>query len=169
VRIRISHNFHILANFGKLLVCDDWLWQISVQYSKRWMMVAKKNQLKYFGLKSVFATFLRVQRHGELYCGSVKCWCAALPAGVQKRIPKFSWVSWIPSNQKICPNWKLMLSLHTFKPAEARTRRNLTIIGSGFFFFGRLMSLRQNILSAIKVMKGRVSTSKKDDEQQNDE
>ena len=36
-----------------------------------------------------------------------------------------------------------------------------------YIFFGRLTSLRQNIISAIKVMKGRVS--KKDDEDQNDD
>ena len=36
-----------------------------------------------------------------------------------------------------------------------------------YTFFGKLMSLQQNILSAIKVMKGR--TSKKDEEGQEDE
>ena len=39
-------------------------------------------------------------------------------------------VFWIPSNQKIRPHSKLILSLHTFRPARAhtRTRRKLTII-----------------------------------------
>jgi uncharacterized spore protein YtfJ len=59
--------------------------------------------------------------------------------------------------------------LHTFKPAEAHTRRNLTVIRlrSSYALFGKLTSLRQNILSAIKVMKGKAS--KNDEEEQEDE
>ena|SRR5882762_2331142 len=52
------------------------------------------------------------------------------------------------------------------KPALGET---LQLSDPDYIFFGRLMSLRQNILSAIKVMKGSVSTSKKDDEEENDE
>ena len=69
-------------------------------------------------------------------CGSLKHWCAALSASVQKSIPNLSWVSRIPLNQKIFPYWKLTLSLHTFKPAEARIRRNLTVIRPGLYIFG---------------------------------
>ena len=69
-------------------------------------------------------------------CSSLKHWCAALSAGVQKTIPNLSWVSWIPSNQKIHPYWKLVLSLHTFKPAKACTRRNLTVIRPRLYIFG---------------------------------
>jgi hypothetical protein len=43
----------------------------------------------------------------------------------------------------------------------------LQLSDSDFTFFGILMTLRQNILSAIKVMKGRIS--KKDGEEQEDE
>ena len=78
-----------------------------------------------------------------------------------------------PRIKKIC---SLILSLYTFKPAEAhtiRTRRNLTTIRPGLYiFWDKLASPRQNILSAIKVMKGRVSKKKKEKreaEQQEDE
>jgi site-specific recombinase len=70
---------------------------------------------------------------------------------VAKSIPNFSRVSRIPSNQKIRTYWKLILSCvisNLPKPALG---------GNIHTFYGRLMSLRQNILSAIKVMKQKVS------------
>ena len=75
--------------------------------------------------------------------------------GVQKQIQNLSRVSRIPSNQKIHFYSKFIqvLPLHTFKPAEARTRWNLTVISDpdyAFKLFGKSTSLRQNILSAIK-------------------
>ena len=43
----------------------------------------------------------------------------------------------------------------------------LQLSDQDYTFFGRLVSLRQNILSAIKIMKSRAS--KKDEEEQEDE
>ena len=78
-------------------------------------------------------------------CGSLKHWCqcAALPAGVQEPIPN---LSQIPSSQKTQPYSKFILPLYTFKLVKARTTRNFTVIRVDCINFGKLMSLKQNIL-----------------------